>query len=115
MGYPTLKGGNGTGPTKPQQILAGQLGWPMEFPVSVKPKKPGLPTAFKIDIAEPMQKLAIEVDGHSHSTARVREMDAKKTAYLESQGLTVLRFKNQEILRDLEAVVKTIMAAWCSI
>jgi hypothetical protein len=40
LGYPTLTGGNGHGPTMPQQMLATRLGWPMEFVVRTGRAKP---------------------------------------------------------------------------
>ncbi len=52
------------------------------------------------------KKLAIELDGRSHEDSA--EHDARRTAYLESGELRVIRFSDDEVLRDLEAVVRRI-------
>ena len=42
-------------------------------------------------------KLVIEIDGYSHSSEEAQEYDAERTAYLQSLGLRVIRFSNQEV------------------
>ena len=52
----------------------------------------------------------IEVDGDSH--AEQVEYDAQRTAWLnEQKHYRVLRFTNDEVHRQIEAVVQTIEAA----
>ena len=46
--------------------------------------------------------LAIEVDGGQHGESQ--EQDATRTEKLEKAGFRVLRFWNNEVLRDTEAV-----------
>ena len=111
-GYAHLCGGNGTPLPLPQQILAAALGWPTEYAVTTKRKSP-YPTAYKIDIANPTLKVAIEVDGPGHLAAKIKKADAKKDALLTEMGWTVLRFKNKSVLNDLASVLKKIHAA-CS-
>ena len=53
-------------------------------------------------------KLAIELDGAPHYEELAIEYDAKRTAYLESQGVTVMRFENRVIYEDLENVLALI-------
>ncbi len=53
--------------------------------------------------------LAIEVDGPIHQYAA--EQDAIRQQFLESQGLRVLRFANDEVLNDLEKALETIRQA----
>ncbi|MZH02908.1 MAG: endonuclease domain-containing protein [Nitrospinae bacterium] len=50
-------------------------------------------------------RLVIEIDGHSHGETETKINDQKRTEYLESQGLTVLRFTNQEVVKNTEAVM----------
>ena len=50
--------------------------------------------------------LVIEVDGGQHAE-RVHE-DARRTTYLESHGLRVLRFWNNDVLGNMEGVLLTI-------
>ena len=46
--------------------------------------------------------LVIEIDGDSH--AEQQDYDAKRTAFLEGQGLRVLRYTNRDILNNLPGV-----------
>ena len=39
-------------------------------------------------------KLAIELDGAGHFTEEGREYDARRTEFLNSEGITVIRFEN---------------------
>jgi type I restriction enzyme R subunit len=53
-------------------------------------------------------KLVVECDGEPHSeTARIKH-DAKRDAYLRSQGLTVVRFANDRVLNDTAGVLQEI-------
>ena len=54
------------------------------------------------------QKLIIEADGGQHSE---NAHDACRDAYLQSQGFRILRFWNNDILRDEDAVMETIFRA----
>ena len=47
-------------------------------------------------------KMVIEVDGDSHTYTRAQ--DRTRQQELESRGLTVIRFLNDDVLQDLEAV-----------
>jgi len=51
--------------------------------------------------------LAVELDGGQHSEQAVR--DASRTRYLQQQGLTVLRFWNNDVLENTEGVVAVIL------
>jgi len=52
-------------------------------------------------------KLVIEVDGDSHASQV--EYDAARTAYLEERGCTVIRFANEQVHRQLDAVLDEIV------
>ena len=47
-------------------------------------------------------KLVIEIDGNSH--ANQVEYDLERTLYLETKGIHVLRFWNNEVMENLEGV-----------
>jgi hypothetical protein len=112
MGYPSLNGGNGHGPTEPQFMLAHRLGWPTEWIfVTHAGKGSGYPNHYKLDIAEPSLQIAIEVDGQSHHSQAIRKKDDKKDAFLMGQGWLVLRFWNEEILNDLDDVERRVWFA----
>ncbi len=56
-------------------------------------------------------RLAIELDGGQHSEAAQQRRDARRTRVLEAQGVRVLRFWNNEVLAETEAVLETIWNA----
>ncbi|QJU57201.1 endonuclease domain-containing protein [Sphingomonas sp. AP4-R1] len=64
---------------------------------------------YVVDFACRSARIAIELDGGQHSSRT--EEDAARTAHLEQQGWTVLRFWNNEVRDHLEGVVDTILRA----
>src|SRR5687768_4682366 len=63
---------------------------------------------FVLDFYCPSHKLAIEVDGSVHDVQQ--ERDTERTKVLEAHGCRVLRFRNDQVLRDLPSVVQRIAA-----
>lgn len=113
-GFVPLKkrGGNGCDMPVPQRVLLEALGdgWIAEFVVlTSRPKNnpSRLPNCYKIDVAHPMMKLAIEVDGYSHSV-KTKDRDAKKDRFLREKGWLVLRLRNERILSDLDSALMEI-------
>ncbi len=53
-------------------------------------------------------KLVVELDGGQHGEEKQRQHDDARTAFLHKQGLTVLRFWNNEVLQNTEGVLQTI-------
>ena len=53
-------------------------------------------------------QLVIEVDGYTHNFEEVVKKDHKKQGYLENLGITVLRFKDEEVIEDIDSVLKKI-------
>ena len=53
-------------------------------------------------------KLVVELDGSQHCTPEEKEYDRKRTAYLEHQGLKVIRFSNLDVMRRFRDVCGTI-------
>ncbi|WP_067785984.1 endonuclease domain-containing protein [Paraurantiacibacter namhicola] len=51
-------------------------------------------------------KLVVECDGESHDARP--EADARRDAWMQREGYTVLRFLNEDVLQDTEAVITTI-------
>ena len=64
---------------------------------------------YVVDFYYPGAKLVVEVDGESH--AGRADQDAKRSAYLEARGLTVLRVTNDDVMGNLEAVAMAILDA----
>ena len=54
-------------------------------------------------------RLVIEIDGGQHTEDT--ENDAARTARLEARGFKVIRFWNDDVLRNLEGVLTTIQDA----
>jgi very-short-patch-repair endonuclease len=52
--------------------------------------------------------LVVEIDGDSHGQTETQLKDIERTRFLQSQGLTVLRFTNSEIDKSLDAVMVEI-------
>ena len=107
---PKIRGGNGK-LTVPQVLLAAALGWQVEFPVKtgMTPAQ-GWPWVYKLDIANPTLKIAVEVDGKGHATELGRVQDQKKDGFLKQRGWTVLRFWNSQVLKNLDACAQTVMS-----
>ena len=58
--------------------------------------------SFIVDFYCSTLRLAIEIDGDSH--AEVLEYDAARTAVLDARGITVIRYSNDEVMKNLEGV-----------
>ena len=61
-----------------------------------------------MDFYCPAIRLCIEVDGEVHDSPEAQEHDAERTAFFEQEGITVIRFKNDEIEDNVEGVVEKI-------
>jgi len=53
-------------------------------------------------------RLIIEVDGPSHELTA--GADTIRTRRLEAQGYRIIRFSNEQVMRELDSVVETIRA-----
>lgn len=111
---PIRRGGNGTGMTEPQAKLYQALLqvnplWAVEFTLAVGlGRSTGYPHAYKLDLALPSLKLAVEVDGFSHTSIARQQQDRKKTEWLQSIGWTVLRFTNAAVMENLNECLVAI-------
>ena len=63
---------------------------------------------YIVDFYCPKARLVVELDGHSHFTDSGRRADACRTAYLESQGLKVIRFPDYEVEKNFPRVCQHI-------
>ena len=64
---------------------------------------------YIVDFCSPRKKLIIELDGSQH--LEQDEYDTERTSFLESKGFRILRFWNNQITNDIEAVLRTIDCA----
>ncbi len=53
-------------------------------------------------------RLVIELDGSIHDKQEVAERDEAREFMIKSFGINVIRFKNDELINDLERVITTI-------
>ena len=63
---------------------------------------------FVVDFCCPNAKLIIELDGGQH--VYQREQDARRTKDMEDSGYFVLRFWNNEVLRNINGVLEEILS-----
>jgi very-short-patch-repair endonuclease len=66
---------------------------------------------FIVDFYCHEAKVAIEIDGGQHAEQSQSVYDEKRTANLCGEGITVLRFWNIDVLRNVEGVLETIAEA----
>ncbi|MDD2915662.1 MAG: endonuclease domain-containing protein [Gallionella sp.] len=64
---------------------------------------------YVVDFVCLEEKLIIELDGGQHSESV--EYDQVRDSWLRSEGYTVLRFWNNELLNEMEGVLERIMFA----
>jgi len=55
-------------------------------------------------------KLIIEVDGYSHLLEHIKNKDERRQKVLECHDFTVLRFTDEDVLKDIENVRRVIEA-----
>lgn len=63
---------------------------------------------YIVDFLLPYYNLVIEVDGGYHAERTQQEDDNIRSEYLNSKGYYVIRFKNEQVLMDMESVLERI-------
>ena len=66
---------------------------------------------YIVDYYAHSARLVIEVDGAQHLDAAQAKYDKQRSTYLNSLGLTVLRFDDRQVLLELEHVIEEIYRA----
>lgn len=61
-----------------------------------------------VDFCCTKARMVVEVDGDIH--AMQQEYDAARTGWLEERGYRVIRFTNNEVFHELDAVLERILA-----
>lgn len=100
---PPVRGGNGTGMTPAEALLAPYLEsqgfqWNLSIGLGKGCRQAGYPPGYKVDFGCRARKLALEVDGQSHRLRVRQEQDRKKEARLQELGWSVFRVVNEEVL-----------------
>jgi very-short-patch-repair endonuclease len=65
--------------------------------------------SYIVDFCAPRQKLVVEVDGGQH--LEQENYDGERTAYLDAKGYRVIRFWNNEVSQQMDAVLRVILEA----
>jgi very-short-patch-repair endonuclease len=60
---------------------------------------------YILDFYCPQLRLVVELDGGQHTEDNARHYDATRSEYLKAQDISVMRFWNHEVLRDIESVL----------
>lgn len=108
-GYFPVRGGNGRPIPVAQELLATYLGWKTEYILPTKRKSP-YPSHYKLDIANEILQVAIEVDGHSHTLKQRQEQDRRKEEFLTEMGWKWIRFSNEFILEHVDLAATEVVA-----
>jgi very-short-patch-repair endonuclease len=64
---------------------------------------------YIVDFASHAARVVIEVDGSQHATRSAA--DSTRTKFLEAEGYRVLRFWNNDVLRNIDGVLEVIHGA----
>jgi len=54
-------------------------------------------------------RLAVEIDGGQHVEDARRIHDERRTEFLKQNGITVIRFWNNEVLNNVDGVLEKIL------
>ncbi|MBN6151815.1 endonuclease domain-containing protein [Xanthomonas sp. AmX2] len=73
--------------------------------LGLKFRRQHLVPPYVVDFYCEALKLAVELDGSQHST----KADAERTRYLQAQGMHVLRFWNNDVMLQPDAVLESIL------
>lgn len=65
---------------------------------------------YVADFSCPEHRLIVEVDGSQHAQREAAVHDRKRSAELSGTGWTILRFSNDDVMRDLDNVCAHIVA-----
>jgi len=90
-------------PTQAEAILWKEL---KSEKLGIKCRQQHLIEEFIVDFVCLSKKLIIEVDGKIHNSQK--EKDDQRTSFLQNKGYKVIRFKNEEVIGDIDKVVSKI-------
>ena len=63
---------------------------------------------FIVDFCCLEAKLIVELDGEIHDSREAQIADALRTEFLNAKGYTVIRFRNEQVLRNLPDVLQVL-------
>ena len=80
-----------------------------EYPVQFK--RQYVIGSYIVDFYCYQARLVVELDGSQHYEPNAVEYDRNRTAYLQKQGLLVMRFSNLDVITQFRAVCEAIDTA----
>jgi very-short-patch-repair endonuclease len=66
---------------------------------------------YYLDFCCHSAKLVVEVDGDTHCLGRAPERDARRDAFIQSEGYRVLRVTNLDVMDNIDGVITVILDA----
>ena len=64
---------------------------------------------YIIDLYCPALKLAIEIDGDTHFQPGIERYEGDRQRFIESFGIRILRYTNEDVQHNLDGVLTTIL------
>ena len=81
-------------------VQHGRLGWKFRRQHSIGP--------LIVDFYCPSARLAVELDGIAHDSESAWRYDHRRSEYLRGKEVRVIRFVNNDVIRNLEGVLHVI-------
>jgi len=63
---------------------------------------------YILDFYCPQSKLAVELDGDHHYTTEAHHYDKRRDSFLQTLGIRVLRFENDDVFNKLPDILNSI-------
>ncbi len=63
---------------------------------------------YIVDFYCPAKRLAIEIDGDNHDAPEQKDYDHERTRFLRSCYIRVVRFRNNEVMRNIRGVLRKL-------
>jgi very-short-patch-repair endonuclease len=63
---------------------------------------------YIVDFASLENRIIVEIDGSQHNERGITEKDEERTIWLKEKGYHVLRFWNNEVMKNVDGVLKMI-------
>ncbi len=91
--------------TQPEMVLWGYL---KTKPLGCKFRRQHPLGIYIADFFFYKLKLVIEIDGAIHNDEQIKQHDNERQKAIESEGIKILRFTNEEIMKQFEVVIAKI-------
>ena len=92
--------------TKSEQIIWNKLKW-KQF-LWLKFRRQHSIWRYILDFYCPEKKLAIEIDWENHAEEEQKEYDTMRTDFLNSAGIKVVRYTNEDIMKSIDWVLQDL-------